>query len=54
MHIGEKAMRIFRITAFAILTVLAIFLIIHGIALEDISEVISNGAILCLSCVGIG
>lgn len=29
-------------------------LIVEGIGLEDIGEIISNGNILCLSCIGIG
>ena len=47
-------MKALKISAFAVLMIVAIFLIIHGIGLEDIAEIIGNGSILCLSCVGIG
>ncbi len=31
----------------------AVFILI-GIGLDDFGEIMSNGAILCLSCIGIG
>lgn len=43
-----------KMAAFIALTIAGAILIAYGITMQDILEVIANGAILCLSCVGIG
>ncbi|MCD6417671.1 hypothetical protein J7M00_02675 [bacterium] len=47
-------MRVFKIIFLAISVLLGVLLLVYGIKLQDILEVITNGSILCLSCVGIG
>ena len=43
-----------KIRVFSLMIVLCTLLIIYGIDLQDIPEIISNGSILCLTCIGIG
>ena len=47
-------MKIFKIITLATSIVVGIIAIIYGVRLQDIFEIIANGSILCLSCVGIG
>jgi hypothetical protein len=44
----------FRKIVIILVLAFSFYLIIHGIQLDDIAEIISNGSILCLSCIGIG
>jgi hypothetical protein len=32
----------------------SVILIVEGVNLKDIEEIIANGSILCLTCIGIG
>ena len=41
-------------TTVILLVVLGIVLVVAGFMLGDVVEVINNGAILCLGCIGIG
>ena len=47
-------MSILKKILFAVSIIVSVVLIFLGIGVEDILEVITNGSILCLSCVGIG
>ncbi len=47
-------MKVLKVIVFLMLLVLGIVVTFYGIAFEDVLEVMSNGSILCLSCVGIG
>lgn len=43
----------FKWIIFVVVLIISIFCVYHGIRLDDLSEVETNGNILCLSCMGI-
>ena len=48
-----------RVSTFRLILIIAIlgacsFSIVKGVQLMDIQEIIGNGSILCLACIGIG
>ncbi len=49
-----KEIRKGRIIVVSVILILSIISIVYGVKLEDIPEIISNGSILCLACIGIG